>query len=89
MLHRLMVGQRILTPSILVRVQVKQPTKTAPLRCFFCYIYCHSLQRAMHHLFIVISRTALRVRASWNLTFAKRNILLIYRSLDGFYETEG
>lgn len=30
MLRRLMVGQRILTPSILVRVQAKQPTKKPP-----------------------------------------------------------
>ena len=30
-----MVGQRILTPSILVRVQVKQPTKLRPFGAFF------------------------------------------------------
>ena len=35
MLHRLMVGQRILTPSILVRVQVKQPTKTTAFMAVF------------------------------------------------------
>ena len=35
MLHRLMVGQRILTPSILVRVQVKQPIKKATLAVAF------------------------------------------------------
>ena len=31
LLHRLMVGQRILTPSILVRVQVKQPKHSKAL----------------------------------------------------------
>ena len=41
MLHRLMVGQRILTPSILVRVQVKQPTKMPLKRGFFCWVIYH------------------------------------------------
>ena len=44
MLHRLMVGQRILTPSILVRVQVKQPTKMPLKRGFFCWVIYHWTQ---------------------------------------------
>ena len=34
--YRLMVGQRILIPSVLVRIQVAQPTKKPPLWRFFC-----------------------------------------------------
>lgn len=35
LLRRLMVGQRILTPSILVRVQAKQPIKKHPQKGVF------------------------------------------------------
>ena len=35
LLHRLMVGQRTLTPLILVRIQVKQPIKKRPVAGVF------------------------------------------------------
>ena len=36
LLHRLMVGQRTLTPLIVVRIHVKQPSFNRRIRRFFC-----------------------------------------------------
>ena len=43
LLHRLMVGQRTLTPLILVRIQVKQPIKKRPVAGVFLLAEKHLL----------------------------------------------
>ena len=44
--YRLMVGQRTLTPLIVVRIHVAQPTKKTPERVFFLLALCYTMRTA-------------------------------------------
>lgn len=57
LLRRLMVGQRILTPSILVRVQAKQPFEQPKLKCrlFFYILFIQALIFFMSGIFVFLT----------------------------------